>query len=359
MKINRKWVMSKEKPLSQRQKVFFLLLLIPTVFLCKVFQYTALSEKYFIDSNKILELMKGRGIDRGVSYTTTANFFNFFNVFKLDSLMSWSILITTVLIILIILILKRYKNITISDFIFIYSSAIILSIFSFNLSKEVLQLLIFLFIYLVFVQKNMKLLHKIILVNVVLLFETLFFREYYILLLLIFNISVFVFALKKPKKVAYKVLLIFIVLYACFFMSSILFPSYYKQIILVRDISERALYGTNTLIKNIFNNNGSFISFISNYTINFFRIIFPIELTGKGLIQLIFFLYQSYLTLLLVKKLKNSRRSDLDVIFLLSYQIASTAFEPDFGSVVRHGSTLFLIYANLKIENKRMIEYEQ
>lgn len=345
--------------LSQRKRVFLILLLIPVSLLCKVFQYSVLSEKYFIDSNKIKILMEGYGIDRGTSYMFTANFFKAINVFNFTTLLEWSFMITIIFIVIICFMLNKYKTITINDFIFIYFSVIILSIFGFNLSKEVIQLLFFFTIYSVLIS-NSKRRTKIILINLVLAIETILFREYYILLLLIFNISVVVFYFFRFKNITSKIIIIFLLLYLCFFVSSIIFPKYYYQIVTVREITERSLLGTNTLIKNIFGNSKTFFIFVLNYTCNFIRIMLPIEIINKGVIQLLFFIYQTYLSILLFKALKNKDiNHNLLVIFLLSYQIASTAFEPDFGSVIRHGSTLFFMYIDMKIRDKDKYKYEE
>lgn len=321
---------------------------------CKIFQYTALPRKYFIDSNKILAMIEDSSIVRNMSYVFTSNFFRAINIFKIDNLVDWSLLITIIFSVVFFLILLKYKELTISEFIFIYVSLILLNIFSFNLSKEVIQIMIFISIYCILVSKKGKIGRKIILINVVLILETIFFREYYILFILAFNIFCYFFIFTKKLKIRemnwiIKALCCIATFLFILGISSTVSPDSYRELIRIRTISENNLAEANTVIINIFKNDGRYYTYVLNYIVNFFRILIPIELLAKNITYIPFILYQVVVSYYIVKALiiRNSKNI-LTIGVVFSYFMVSITFEPDFGSVVRHESTLFILLLLMK-----------
>jgi hypothetical protein len=165
-------------------------------------------------------------------------------------------------------------------------------------------------------------------------------------MLIIFDISYFVikkidFKSNKIFKKLFYIIGIFLIVIS---ISRILVPSLYNDLIDIRTISENNLADANTLIKNVLTNNSSLINYIGNYIINLFRMLIPIELVTKGAIYIIFFFYQLMISYILFNGAKKANKSNLlPFCVVLSYFLASVTFEPDFGSVVRHESTLAII----------------
>lgn len=95
------------------------------------------------------------------------------------------------------------------------------------------------------------------------------------------------------------------------FILSLLSVSSYNSIIYAR-------YGVNmyrensldsvTIINDLLGENKKFIIFIGNYIINFFRMLFPIELIFKGIKYIPFIIYQCYIIINILhsfKKIEN------------------------------------------------------
>lgn len=342
------------KVFKDKTKIFLLLFIFIIFPICKYFQYNYLPSKYFVDSNKILLMISNSNIIRSTSYIVTANFFRFINIFDFKTLIEWSIFIGITFSFIYFILLKQYKSFKLTDLIYIYISIIILNIFSFNLSKEVIQIIIFFIIYFILLSKkgNFK---KIIYINIILLIESIFFRNYYILLLLAFDILYIVFHidiiifLKKSSNMKKSFYSLIIFLFALG-ISSFLFPNAFNELLKIRTISENSLSEANTVIINVFTNSNYFYYMI-NYIINLVRILFPFELIKGGIKYVPFIIYQVYTTLIIYnfqKKNNNNSNQLLISLFIIAYFITSAAFEPDFGSVIRHQSTMFLIILLLK-----------
>ena len=322
--------------------------------LCKIFQYTMLPSKYFIDSQKILLMISDDSIVRSLSYTVTAQFFKSINIFGFSTLLEWSIFLAIIFNIVFFIMLIRYKYFTIYELLFIYASMALLNIFSFNLNKEIIQLLIFNCIYLVILNKKIKINLKVIIINIILLLETLFFREYYIICFLSFNIITYLFIYTKNRRLKNlkpisKVLLAIMILLFLLGVSSLILPNAYIKLLEIRTISEKNLAEANTVIVNFFDNNGSYVNYVLNYILNFFRILIPFELLGKGLGYIPFVIYQLCVSWYIIKAIWNYNAKDiLTLAIIVAYFMTSITFEPDYGSVVRHESTLFILILLLK-----------
>ena len=82
-----------------------------------------------------------------------------------------------------------------------------------------------------------------------------------------------------------------------------------------------------------------------NYLINFFRLLFPIELILKSIKYIPYIVFQIWLSLKLWSWKKNIKHEY--VMLLYSYILVSTIFEPDFGSFLRHTIPYFIFIINL------------
>lgn len=361
----------KKSKVYYKNTFYLLLLIIVFSIFIKFFQYNYLDDKYFYDSNGILEIISGlRVADK--SYMFTADFFKTMNIFKFNSLFSWGIFLTIISVIpLFIFLLKKEKKYTILQYVFIYMSMFFLGIYVFNLGKDYIQFLFFLLMYIVIKNKNISNLKKMILISFILIFEALNFRIYYIIMLgmiWIFYSGYLIFLKNKQHKYVNMkkiVILSLISFFIIVFIAQKISVENYNSLInarnsvnLYRENSTDAL----TIINDLLGNNNNYFIFIGNYIINSFRIMFPIELITVGIKYLPFIVYQIYITLNIIKSIKNVNKENiLTVIIIVSYEMVAIIFEPDFGSFIRHQTALFLFLVDLILinENARKVELNE
>lgn len=331
------------------KKVFaMLLVLFPMMIAIKIFQYKVLSLKYFTDAYYIQRLVNGNiNIEsKGTAYYNTAIIFKFLkNIFHLSTLKEWSYLLGIIYTpVCFSLLLNKLKKLDLVNYLFLLASFGLINIFVFNMSKDIIQFTIFIIIYLVLISKY-KNITKILLISITLILETKYFRSYYILILFGFIIVCFLYKfLPKTKNKKAYILLSLMIFLGGIFLSSFIVPSLYNQLINVRDDTVNMLIDVNTTIDNVFDNS-NYVFFVINYLINGVRILFPLELLFKGPKYILFVIYQLYLSISIIKTLKkNSAGNELNMAIIIGYFLGSIIFEPDFGSLVRHESTLFLIY---------------
>lgn len=329
---------------------FFLLLMIfPIAFFSKAFQYLALSEKYFIDSEKILNLILGNTNLYGASYHVTAEFFKSINFLHLNSLFSWSVYLAVVLNLIFFILLCKISNLKKFDYVYIYISMFLLNVFAFNLNKEVLQLFFFFIIYIIFRKDNYSNLKKLILSSFILLIEAITFRSYYILLIVTFTLAFLIlnYTLKTKKRGdIIKLCFLSVVLFLSILnISKYIMPSMYNDLLNVRNGYETGLADANTLIKSVFENNNNFLYYSLNYIINTIRIFFPFELIIKGFKYIPFIIYQIFNIYIISYCTKRVKKDNIIVVaFLIGYFLLSGTYEPDFGSVIRHQSVLTMFF---------------
>ena len=356
----------KKSKIYYKNTFYLLLLIIVFSIFIKFFQYNYLDDKYFYDSNGILEIISGlRVADK--SYMFTADFFKAINIFGFNTLSSWSFFITFISIIPILLfLLKKEKIYKLSEYIFIYASIFFLGIYVFNLSKDFIQFLLFLLMYVIVSNKKITDLKKMILLSVVLIFEVINFRSYYIVMLgMLWVLYVYFLIFLKKKNYENKNMnKVFILSLLSFFLiifiaQKISFENYNS---LINARSSVNIYRNNsvdavTIIKDLLGENKNYILFIGNYIINFFRIMFPIELLMKGIKYIPFVVYQIYITCNIIKAVKKvNEKNILIIILIISYEMMAIIFEPDFGSFIRHQSTLFLFLIDLILINRNIRE---
>lgn len=346
--------MSKSKKLFINKKIFCLILIIilETIFV-KAVQFEIFPKKYFYDSTRILALSMGSTDVTDKAYSFAGNFFKFINIFGFTTLAQWAYFLAFISIILIIIVLAKNQKISLKNFLFVVASVGLLNIYVFNISKDIIQ---FLFFYLVFIILNNKKISnqkKLFLSCLVLLFEALGFRVYYLIMAMLMVTIYFIYEKKiKNKKINKKTVkkIIFLALLLFFlevFVVQIISISNYNSVINARyitNVNRESSPDAVTIINDLLGRNTSFIKFILNYLINFVRMLFPIELITKGVKYIPFIFYQLFITITLFKT--STKLNDKNIMWLItfvSFIMISVIFEPDFGSFIRHESTLFLI----------------
>lgn len=329
--------------------IFFMA--IETIFL-KTFMYDLLPNKYFLDAGHILGVMNGiAGTDKSYSYV--ASIFNMINVFGFTNIQQWGYLIAMIFVPILIKCISKYRNYNQVELIFIFAAFTLLNIYVFGISKDIIQFVYFLFIFIILSNKKLKNVSKIILICLVLLLEAYFFRIYYaIMAMLIVTIYFIYINFINEKKVDKKQFVKIIILsFSLFFLEiyvvqllsydnydAILNARYSVNIWRVNDANAA------TIINDLLGQNTNYLKFIGNYVINFIRLLFPFELIFKGIKQIIFAIYQIFITTMLIKSCKKINYNNcLWIITLLSFIMISTIFEPDFGSFVRHETAAILI----------------
>ena len=339
------------------KKTFYNLLLIFVIgILAKIIQYNILPAKYFYDSKKILNMTLSE-LSADKAYEFTADFFKCINIFHFDSLLQWSIFIAIIGNIMIFVILLKDKEYTNIQYLFIYASIALLNIYVFNISKDIIQFLIFSFIYIILEKKKTSDTKKIVLITIMLLIEALFFRVYYAVMAMLFITIVFMYNKFIKRKLMEKRSVIKLI--------SIILIAFFIEIMIVGIISKEnydsllnARFSTNifrtddldaaTIIIDPLGYNSNVGIFIGNYIINAIRMMIPIELATKGIKYVAFIIYQLAILYIVIKSLKNiSSKNYLYIAVYLAYFMVSVLFEPDFGSWVRHESTIFLILMGL------------
>ena len=344
----------------------WLLLIFPIAIIIKVAQQMILPDKYFYDSQKILDIMLW-GSEADKSYTLTAKIFNAVNVLNFDSLVQWSVLLAIIFnIIVFYTLLTRHKIYTLPQYIFIYASIVLLNIYVFNLSKDIIQFIVFFIICNVIISKKKSNFEKVIIISIILVIEALTYRIYYgIMAMILLSIyGIYVFFIKDKKLNKRNVIKIIFVSIAIFFVEvfviSVISNDSYNSIINARNSVNQYREGStdaNTMITDLLGNNTNFIVFIGNYIINFFRMLFPVELLAKGLKYLPFIAYQIYITSILIISLRRlSIKNIVLVATYLSFFMVSVIFEPDFGSFIRHETAATLIIIEMSYYKNKNYE---
>lgn len=352
------------KKYTRNNLLLILLLIIETIFV-KLFVYNILPEKYRYDSGHIIEAMRGKS-DADRSYKATADFYNAINIFSLDNVYDWSIFIGFFSVIFIVILIGG-KEYNLNQLIFIFCSVLFLNIYTFVLGKELIQIIFYLVIYLIILSK-MKEWGKNILIFTIFIIESIYFRVYYLIigsLFIFLSYSGRIKPISNKKKSLVKIIfftIIFMIIESC--ILSIVSKENYNSLILAREgvnIFRIHDLDATSIINNVFPNS-NIIYFFINTIINILRILFPIELLFKSINYLPFVIYQTYITYTLAiyakkniinNKNKVLKKDNIDSMFyiIISFLTVASIFEPDFGSLARHESVLFMFILAIGIDN--------
>lgn len=340
---------NRSKKALNKNHFYLLLMIFPIAIFSKAFQYLMLGEKYFIDSNKILNLILGNTNLYGASYHFAAQFFKSINIFHLNSLFSWSVYLAIILNLCFFILLCKVSSLRPFDYVYIYVSIFLLNVFSFNLNKEVLQLLFFYFIYIIFRNRKYSNTKKLVFSILILILEAVTFRTYYILLVVTFGLAFLIlnYTLKSKNQSNMMKLIFFssILFLGILNISKYIMPDMYNDLLNVRNGYETGLADANTLIKSVFKNNSNFLYYSLNYVINTIRIFFPFELLLKGVKYIPFIIYQLLNIYIISYGTKKINKNNIMYVsFLIGYFLLSGTYEPDFGSVIRHESVLLMFF---------------
>lgn len=345
--------MKNNKFIINRRVFIMLFIIILETFLIKTIQFKILPEKYFYDSNRILDLSNGVASVTDKSYSFAAKFFKTINIFDFKTLNQWSYFIASISMILIVIVLSKNKKISLKNLLFVIASVALLNIYVFNISKDFIQFLFFFLIFIILKSNKLSNKKKLILSSLIFLLEAYGFRIYYVLMSMIMITIYFIYekminGKKINKKKVLNILGLSLLLFFIeVFMVQLISTDNYNSISNARYISNasrEASLDAVTIINDIFGRNTSFIKFILNYVINFVRMLIPIELITKGIKYIPFIFYQLFITLTIFKT--STKLNDKNVMWLItviSFVMISVIFEPDFGSFIRHESALFLI----------------
>ena len=208
---------------------------------------------------------------------------------------------------------------------------------------------------------------KLIIVAVIFFIESNIFRSYYILVSVfaIYFYFILTYVQNKNKKISLKEVIFIIVvtllmIYIFMKFAEKFKPDEYKNLMTVRDRTNGNREGSEdavTMISELLPTNGNLNMWMINYIINAVRILIPVELIAKGAKYLPFVIYQIISDYYLVKAILdiNANKNPLKTISVCvfcAYLITSFAFEPDFGSFVRHETACFPVFVNIVIEEK-------
>lgn len=349
--------------------LIFLMAVIPVCCVSLYYHFEIMPLKSFSTPNRLLTIMEYfdcGGIEAGEIFVKCARIYDAINIFNFKTIFEWTVAINVIFNAIIAFFILKYKSLTLEELIYSLVNLFLLDIFVFNLSKEPIQLTLYIIVFIISITKlsNLK---KIIICSAIFLLESLYFREYYILIagltvLIYFLLRRFANSTKKKKNIFMIFALIIVAFSVSMYVMKYIFPQDYYELINRRARSERALGGeAATLIADVFDNSNHFL-YTCNYITNLIRIFFPIELLFKGVKYIPFVIYQIYLIFYVMKSIKNiSKENIVNTTLILSYLFCSITFEPDFGSVVRHETVLFLFFLLMvKLCNKKEKEnYEK
>lgn len=279
------------------------------------------------------------------------------NVFGLTTYYEWEFFITIIFNLLLYRgIVSFYKTHSVSNIevLFIYLNIIILNIFSFCLSKEILQMIFWFIIMLSFKGQTSKK-KCIIRVCCAIILTILFTRKYYGLVLGYFML-VYIWQnifLSNAKMSNFKIIV------SSFFMLSIMAGVYYimssylaieaeesyeeLERVMSKDRGTRA--GIASVIKPIFGGGSVAINTLE-YFFKIIRLMFPLELLLQFKVSyLITIFFQGFIFFIMLNVFKKRKNCTLEMTIAtalyIGFWLTSATFEPDFGSWIRHQSVVF------------------
>lgn len=289
--------------------------------------------------------------------------FKYLRFFGASTFYEYEALITIIFNFIVIYCISKCKNkVSIYEFLFLCMSIAVLNIWNFTLAKEPVQMLFFLVVFMLMNSRKTKNSLAFILSLIVILIIVFIYRNYYILVVLYsvfsyFVIEKYIFKQKKITAKTYITLLIAIIVSYIVFLTATekLMPDVYDQLMYLSNNVTVA----NTDITPIFKSKNIFISSIE-YIITVFRMIIPIELVKMGPKYILYFGYQLLITIFLFRTMlnlkDNPKKINYALYIFLGFLLASAYFEPDFGSWVRHESTVFplllIVFGFTKKEDK-------
>ncbi|MCL2400722.1 MAG: hypothetical protein FWC91_13380 [Defluviitaleaceae bacterium] len=335
--------------------VFF----VPLVLLGKLIRWTILYDGMIGGAIGLLYMDMAMGIDLDIDEEgpgpILTNIILFLNRFGVSTFLQFEIIFTIVWnFITFLLLLKIKKHLTIIETIFVSLSIIVLNIFAFTLSKEPIQMLYFLLIFFILCKNSFSGITKSILSIGALLFSAITFRTYFGLIVLYMwaaQVIMPIFMSKKRNLVT--ALTMLLLLSSLIYFSLLTLGPYlpvmsgeqHSELVRVRQQQDRLV--ARTLIS-ASTRVDTFPWMAVNYFLIMLRLMFPFELLPFGIQFFPYTLYQLVITYIFLKCLASYRENppsvNLAMFIYFGFLATSGAYQPDFGSWVRHSSVLFPIF---------------
>lgn len=296
------------------------------------------------------------------------------NIFNITTYYGWEIFITIVFnLILYWVIVSFYKKHPIvnqGERLFIYLNIIVLNIFCFCMAKEFFQM-IFWFITMWAIKGAVSQRKGVIKVALALFVTVLFTRKYYALVFIYFLLVRFFiefffrkidFKRKSGKyKLFFSVILLMVIMAGMYYvMSDYLSAEAEETYAELERVNMTQRIEADSVIMPIFNRGGTFIMTVE-YFLKIFRLMFPVELLFRfKLTYLITIIYQGMLFYVILKALRNRKGNKLEknlaVDLYIAFWLTSAAFEPDFGSWIRHQSVVLPVMLYMLGDTKLSIQ---
>lgn len=296
-----------------------------------------------------------------VAVSNTEALFNAINIFGIDTYVGWEIFITLVFNLFLWSIVNRfYRTHPYAGWkenVFIYLNIAVLNIFCLNMAKEPYQL-IFFFLMAYAIRSGKTYRGKCIALMVVLVLTVLFARKYYAMIIMYFIVLQIIVArwfdkvdmnTKRGRKKLYIYIFLMFALFGVFhyFMMSYLSTGnedMYEELVAA---NSRDATGAVSEITPMFPG-GNPLLLAVDYFVKIFRLMFPVELLVKGKVTYLFMIVYQYLLFLFMVRAFRGRHEKqpsrtIALYLYLAFLLCSAAFEPDFGSWVRHEGVAFPI----------------
>lgn len=337
------------------------ILFIPVVITAKILRWTIMKAStvdagvgyYFI--RDICErtsefIFLGASIDVEVKSPASHNaiyLFRLFNWFDCKTYAEFEFVISLVFNFLLLAILidfsARNRAINKIQLFFLLFSIGVMNVYTFTLSKEPIQMLYFLLMYLV-LRRKISSSRKWMLIYGIIFLIVITTRTYYLLMLAFVLVAKYLFVKVDrhfPNKFLHSffcfILLIGGVYLSFLYICSFIKPDEFNELIRVRTREAEAI----TDIRNILPTTNLPL-FVTDYLIIILRMLFPVELLRFGLKYGVFVAYQSMISWVMLKALReykeNTLTKNIAVFLYWGFLFCSATFEPDFGSWIRHES---------------------
>ncbi len=329
---------------------------IPVVIMAKIIRYTLMKEVLVdegIGHNWMEDIVSGvakLGITGGANEVAPA-IFSYINILQLETYFSLEIYITIIWNLLTIVILQNLqKKMPIMDAIFVFMSIAVLNIFCFTVSKEPIQMLYFILLYYI-IKSKMKYSSKMMGVSTTILLMCTTYRTYYILMFFFFGCAFFLgnYYIKINRKIKWYhvtvvILAIGIIYFIFLHMTKNLFPAEYTELIRVRLRQSAAASDMRVILPG---SSSNLFIFSMDYIIMIGRMMLPVELLRLGIKYVPYVVFQFMVTYYVIRLFKGVKNRDnvrnITLYIYLGFLFCSAAFEPDFGSWVRHEAVVFPI----------------
>ena len=180
---------------------------------------------------------------------------------------------------------------------------------------------------------------------------------------MIFVYTIHKLIISKISKINLKhILLILLSIFLCYFtflnIAKIVDVTSYNELLRVRLRTSSAASDMRAIFKS-----NNLILFSLDYILMLVRMLVPIELVKLGPKYAIYTIYQVIISIIIVLNIKNINKISIErrvaLYIYIAFLMGSAAFEPDFGSWIRHEAVLFPILLIICGFNERNIKNEK